>query len=173
MASDEDLVGRVANGSEAALEALLARYERPLKTFLVRNGAEPDVDDVFQEVWIRVVRSASRFDRRKRFSSWLFAIAINCCRDQYARRRGATAAIDSTDVLTHAAPSSDRIDAQRLLARLDPHGREALVLRYYNDMSEADMSEILDVPRGTVKSRLHAAIAKLSDLVGKQRETSK
>jgi RNA polymerase sigma-70 factor (ECF subfamily) len=103
----------------------------------------------------------------------LFTIAINCCRDQYARRYGAKAAIDSTDVLTHAAPSSDRIDAQRLLARLDPRQREALVLRYYNDMSEADMSEILDVPRGTVKSRLHTAIAKLSGLVGKQRETSK
>jgi RNA polymerase sigma-70 factor (ECF subfamily) len=165
MASDEELVGDVADGSEPALEELLGRYERPLKTFLLRNGAGADVDDAFQEVWIRVVKGAPGFDRSRRFSSWMFTIAVNCCRDQFARRSRMERPVEAVGEDSHAAPSADRVDAERLLGRLEPREREVLVLRYYNDMSEADMSEILAVPRGTIKSRLHSAVSKLARLV--------
>lgn len=76
MPADEDLVGRLATSDEAALRHLLSRYERPLSSFLYRNTAGRDVEDLYQETWVRVIRHAASFDRTKRFSTWLLQIAV-------------------------------------------------------------------------------------------------
>ena len=163
MTSDEELVARVAVGSHAALEELLARYRRPLAAFLARHGAGSDLDDLFQDVWLRVVRSAAGFDRRRRFSSWLFTIAINRCRDEFARRKREPIGVADPDAVSATAtPDGDRVDLTRLLDALGAEQREVVLLRYYADMSEAEMSEALGIPRGTVKSRLHAAMKALA-----------
>src|SRR5262245_47554758 len=92
MAADEDLVTAVAAGDESALRELYRRYERPLYQFLYRHPLGRDVGDLFQETWLRVVRAASRFDRTRRFSTWMFQIAINLCRDW--RRREPPTPVD-------------------------------------------------------------------------------
>jgi RNA polymerase sigma-70 factor (ECF subfamily) len=111
------------------------------------------------------VRAASRFARGRPFRPWLFQIAVNCCRDWSRRRR--------VDPLAHVAeapspPASggtSRIDAaleaERLLATLPPAQRDVVILRYYHDLPEGEVAEILGCPPGTVKSRLHHAIARL------------
>lgn len=171
----------LAAGDEQALAALLARYERPLASFISRQTGGIDVDDVYQETWMRVVRHCDRFDPERRFSTWLFQIAVNLCRDQ-ARRAGREVVDHEAAVRTAEAggardggpsrggssfaPGSDaRIDADRLLARLPAEQREVLVLRYYHDFSEGRIAEIVGCPRGTVKSRIHNALARLSRLV--------
>lgn len=161
MATDEDLVGRVAEGDEPALRELLRRYQEPLSHFVHRHTGGRDVEDLFQETWLRVVRNAARFQRDKRFSTWLFQIAVNLCRDWYRRRPpepaeipdGAAARSDSVDAV---------LDAARLLATLPEPQREVLILRYYQDLSEEQTAEVLDIPRGTVKSRMHNALASLA-----------
>jgi RNA polymerase sigma-70 factor (ECF subfamily) len=164
MPTDEALVARLARGDEAALAELLRRWERPLAHFLYRRTGGRDVEDLYQEVWLRVVRAAERFDRGRRFSTWLFHIAGNLSRDWRRRQPSepAVAAVEAGGV----APASDAaIDVERLLARLPEAQREVVALRYLHDLSEDEVAMVLDIPRGTVKSRLHHAIARLNALV--------
>jgi RNA polymerase sigma-70 factor (ECF subfamily) len=166
MPTDEALVGRVARGDQQALAELLRRWQRPLAHFLHRHTGGRDVDDLYQEVWLRVVRAAERFDGERRFSTWLFHIALNLCRDWHRRQPA-----EPSDAPEPAGgpPPSERaeagIDVERLLARLPEAQREVVALRYLHDLSEDEVATILDIPRGTVKSRLHNAIARLNALV--------
>jgi len=163
MATDEELARDLARGDEPALRELLRRYERSLSSFLSRQTCGRDVEDLYQETWLRVVRHAGRFDPSRRFSTWLFQIAVNLCRDWH-RRPPPEPAAPATDA---AAPSplgrtEAALDAAGLLGSLPPPQREVLILRYYHDLSEAEVATILDCPKGTVKSRMHQALARLS-----------
>jgi RNA polymerase sigma-70 factor (ECF subfamily) len=162
--SDEALVRRLAEGDARALEMLCARWERPLHRFLHRHTGGRDVDDLYQETWLRVVRAAGRFDPARRFSTWLFQIALNLCRDWH--RRPPPEPVDPANVgdaveLASPAPSDAGLDARRLLAELSEGQRSAVILRYWHDLDEDEVARILDVPRGTVKSRLHHAMKRL------------
>jgi len=163
MVTDEELASRVAGGDEAALAELLRRYERGLASFLHRQTGGRDVEDLFQEIWLRVVRHADRFDPSRKFSTWMFQIAVNLARDWH--RRPPPEPVEHTDQAS-TPPGSDRsdagIDAARLLAALPEQQREVIVLRYYHDLREEDVAEVLGVPRGTVKSRAHNALKKLA-----------
>jgi RNA polymerase sigma-70 factor (ECF subfamily) len=134
--SDEDLMECVQAGDTQALAALIDRWRAPLYAFLWRRAGD-GADDLFQESWIRVSRARDRFDRSRRFSTWLFQIANNLCRDRWRRQSARRRALDA-------------LRPERL--------HEVLVLRYYQDLGEAEIAEILDIPRGTVKSRLHTAV---------------
>src|SRR5215813_10145014 len=127
MPSDEELMALVAKGNAGALETLCHRYERPLYQFLWRHLGGRDVEDVHQETWLRVVRSAARFDRRRRFSTWLFQIALNLCRDWHRRPPA-----EPSDPATLDAPGPDAVervesglDAARLLGALPEAQRAA------------------------------------------------
>jgi len=166
MATDEDLIGAVATGDGRALEELCRRYERPLHRFIFRHTGGRDVDDLYQETWLRVVRAARRFDARRRFSTWLFQIAVNLCRDWHRRPPPEPvdpAGIEATREGTAAAADA-ALDARRLLAALPEPQRSVVILRYYHDLGEEEMAEILGCPRGTVKSRLHHAMARLGEM---------
>jgi len=170
MATDEALIAAVADGNERALEALCKRYERPLYRFLARHTGGRDAEDLYQETWIRVVRAAHRFDPTRRFSTWMFQIAVNLCRDWHRRDRPQPMDPAQADVLSGGVDEIRKmdaaIDARRLLATLPEVQRSVVILRYYHGLSEADVAEILGCPRGTVKSRLHHAMARMSALVG-------
>jgi RNA polymerase sigma-70 factor (ECF subfamily) len=168
MATDEELVQAVATGDERALLELTTRYARPLHQFLYRHTGGRDVDDLYQETWLRVVRAARRFDPTRRFSTWLFQIAVNLCRDWH--RRAPPEPVDP-DRLQETAGSADpagdagaAIDVRRLLAALPEAQRSAVILRYFHDLGEDEMAEILGCPRGTVKSRLHQALTRMAAL---------
>jgi len=175
MASDADLMRAVSTGDGRALGELCRRWERPLHGFLARYTGGRDVDDLYQETWIRVVRSARRYDGSRRFSTWLFQIALNLCRDWLRRRPpepvDAAAALATAPGGAGIAASDARIDAARLLAALPEAQRSVVVLRWVHDLSEDEVAEILGCPRGTVKSRLHHAMARLAALArGGRRE---
>ncbi len=167
--SDEDLMVQVQAGDEAALETLMGRYKGPLFGFLNRRVGSSAADDLFQESWIRVVKARDRFDPRRRFSTWLFQIANNLCRDRgrhllvEARYRDRVKGEARAEPAPRSAtpPGAERIDMQRHLAALPDPLREILVLRYYQDLSEREIAEVLGIPRGTVKSRAHAAVKAL------------
>jgi RNA polymerase sigma-70 factor (ECF subfamily) len=169
VASDEQLMEAVAAGEEGALAELLERYREPLAHFIHRQTGGRDVDDLFQETWLRIVRAADGFDTDKRFSTWMFQIAVNLCRDWYRRRRAADrheaatggAELEAPDSALRAAAA---LDAATLLSRLPPEQREVVILRYYHDLDEAAVAAVVGCPRGTVKSRLHNAIARMAEL---------
>ncbi len=167
MATDEDLMRAVAAGNGDALERLCHRYERPLYQFLVRHIGDSDAEDLHQETWLRVVRHAPRFDPNRRFSTWLFQIAVNLCRDWH--RRPPPMPIDP-EIADRAErdtseAASATIDLERLLRALPEPQRAVVLLRLYHDFSEEDAAEILNCARGTVKSRLHYALERLARTV--------
>ena len=168
MPTDESLIAAVARGDDAALAELTRRWERPLFRFIHRHTGGRDVDDLYQETWLRAVRAASRFDPGRRFSTWLFQIALNLCRDWHRKARADPVDPADMDRLPADGAATDaRIDARRLLAALPEPQRAVVVLRYFHDLGEDEVAEILGCPRGTVKSRLHHALRKLVELAGR------
>lgn len=172
MQTDEALARHVADGDEHALRELLRRYEQPLARFLYRQTGGRDVDDLYQETWLRVVRHAARFDPTRRFSTWLFQIAVNLCRDWHRRPPPEPHPLDDGPAPDQHARTDAALDAQQLLAQLPAAQREVVVLRYYEDLSEDEVATILDIPKGTVKSRLHQAIARMAALVSAERRVA-
>jgi RNA polymerase sigma-70 factor (ECF subfamily) len=170
MPTDGELMAAVAAGDERALGELCRRYERPLHRLLVRYTGGRDAEDLYQETWLRVVRAAARFDPGRRFSTWLFQIAVNLCRDWHRRQPPEPADPAAVEALVGPAGSvaatEAALDARRLLAALPEAQRSAVILRYYHDLPEEEVAEILGCPRGTVKSRLHGAMARLAALAG-------
>ena len=163
-------MGSIANGDAEAVRPLIERYRKPLAAVLQRAlGSSPEVDDVFQETWIRVVRSAHRYDPDQRFSSWLFAIAWNLVKDRWARR----APVDDVDMAAmhsrerspeQRAVDSDRAEQVReLVARLPERLAQAILLRYFEELSESEVAERLGIPVGTVKSRIHHGLKRMRE----------
>ncbi len=174
MASDEELVAALAGGDERAFEELVVRYRQRLFAFVYRHTGGPDADDIVQETWMRILRAAGSFDSRKRFTTWLFQVALNLCRDFGRRRRVRGPEAESgcngeeQDVESEASSvmvedaAAARIDAERFLARLPEEQREVLILRFHADLSEHEIADLLGCPPGTVKSRIHYALARLA-----------
>jgi RNA polymerase sigma-70 factor (ECF subfamily) len=163
--SDAYLIGAIVNGDPDAVRPLIERYQRPLAGMLHRALGSADVDDVCQETWIRVVRSAHRYDPSYPFTSWLFGIAWNLVRVAWRRRRVVVEAPESVSSVS----AEDRIiandEARRvrdLVAQLPEHLSQAILLRYFEELSEREMAERLGVPIGTVKSRIHYGLKKLA-----------
>jgi RNA polymerase sigma factor (sigma-70 family) len=170
MATDEALIGDLARGDELALRELLQRYERPLSSFIYRHTGGHDVEDLYQETWLRVVRQAAGFDPTRRFSTWLFQIAVNLCRDWHRRARPELLPLaEAVAAPAELGRSEAGLDAARLLALLPQAQREVVILRFYHDLTEEQVATILDCPKGTVKSRMHHALARLTVLVRKER----
>jgi RNA polymerase sigma-70 factor (ECF subfamily) len=162
MRADEDLMRGLAVGDGEALAALCARWQRPLFRFLARQTGGRDVEDLYQETWLRVVRAAPRFDPGRRFATWLFQIAVNLCRDWRRRPPPEPADPPPDAAAPDAAAATDAaLDVRRLLGALPEAQRSVVILRYYHDLGEDEVAEILGCPRGTVKSRLHHAMARL------------
>lgn len=140
----------------------MERYQRPLGALLQRAlRRTPDVEDVFQETWIRVVRSAHRYDPEQRFSSWLFAIAWNLVKDRW-RRTAPDADVDLAALASPGrSPEEHAVEADRaervrdMVARLPERLAQAILLRYFEELSEKEVAARLGIPIGTVKSRIH------------------
>jgi RNA polymerase sigma-70 factor (ECF subfamily) len=165
-ATDEQLLARVAAGDQAALEPLMQRWHDPLLSFIARS-TDLDVEDIYQETWMRVVRSRTRFDTQAKFSTWLFQIALNLCRDAHRRQaaRPQTTSLDAAAQLAAPHGADTALHVRGALAALPAPDRELIALRYYLGFSERETAAILDTPLGTVKSRTHTAVARFKELL--------
>lgn len=168
MESDEELMTFVARGDERALSTLVERHAGRMHAHLVRmTGSGEDAEDLLQETWLRVARAARSFHPGRSVRPWLFGIASNLARDLHRRRavRRRLASEVSRDAEPAAVGAAVRpletLALRDRVGRLPDRLREVLWLRYYEDLSEAEMAEALGIPRGTVKSRLHGAIREL------------
>jgi RNA polymerase sigma-70 factor (ECF subfamily) len=165
MESDEELMAAIARGEEHALGVLIERHARGLFGFLLRVSRDrDDAEDLLQDTWIRVARGARTFDSARRVRPWLYGIAANLARDAFRRRAVRVRASGETRAEGTTQPPFrpiERMDMRARLLRLPDRLREVLVLRFYQGFDEAEMADALGVPRGTVKSRLHAAIGAL------------
>lgn len=165
---DAELVQRWQEGDPAAFEALVCRWQQPMARFLARLVGRPElVQDLCQEVFLRVYLAGPRYRETGAFRTWLYRIALNAARDAGRRRRPVQALAD--DRLPDGAPAAADVCARRELAEavaraladLPEPLREVLVLRHYEGMSFEQMSRLLGVHASTLKSRFAAALERL------------
>lgn len=181
--SDEDLMERFQSGYEQAFNLLVKRYEDRLHNFLYRyTHNHQDCEDLVQETFFRVFRSRHSYERIAKFSTWMYTIAINLAKSLYKKKKR------MTTVTIHKDPddSEDRpmkleddgilpddslyekmcIDElEKALMKLSEDFREVVVLRDIQQLSYEEISEIADLPMGTVKSRINRGRAQLQELL--------
>ncbi|MGN0605092.1 MAG: RNA polymerase sigma factor [Oscillospiraceae bacterium] len=147
------------------------RYVEQYQTALSRLccnlcGNYHDADDLFQETWLRAIRSYEQYDKSKNFGKWLFSICINTyknnCARAYNKRIVNFSTSDEKDIFLSSVPDKSTQNEEykeliRIIRELPEKYKIVLALRYFNDYSEKDVSEILKIPVGTVKSRLNKA----------------
>ncbi|MFI6680159.1 RNA polymerase sigma factor [Kribbella sp. NPDC050470] len=157
------VVVRAQVGDREAVAELVRGWHEPVWGYVRRMLGRDDVaDDVSQEVWLAVVRGLPRLREPERFAAWLFTIArrsvVNQLRGQYAVK---TPYVDqprqTDDEPDPAEQVVDRVDVRRLVDRVPVVEREVLVLFHLEDLSLEECADVLGVPVGTVKSRLHRA----------------
>ncbi|MEP6918329.1 MAG: RNA polymerase sigma factor [Acidobacteriota bacterium] len=160
---DEWLVVRCQLGERAAFDALIERWHDPIWRYVRRiTGDDQAADDLVQDLWLRVLRGIHRLRDGSKLRAWLFGIARHALmdrwRDKYAA--GAVSDVDLTDLPADEVdlgPQEDLEAMEHELARLPVVEREVLTLFYLRELSLAEVSEVLAVPVGTVKSRLFRA----------------
>ena len=178
--TDEQLLGDYLDGHRPAFRALMERYSQELVHFLTRFlGSRAAAEDVFQETFLQIHQSAETFDTSRRFKPWLFTIAANKARDHHRRNtRRQAMSLSATigdegegqryvDLLEADLPSPDEpiADAERsrlvrgAIDSMPVHLREILLMSYFQRMSYNQIADSLEIPLGTVKSRLHTAVA--------------
>lgn len=172
-----DLVNQVKEGKRTAFDDLVRLFQRPIFNLALRmiNNYET-AQDVTQEVFMKVFRSLSQFKGQSRFSTWLYAIAVNTCRNQrhaaqrksFLELRGgewAESGPDGKDLLVDPAPGPDiyaernetSAAIQNVIAGLSEEFATAIILRDIQDMSYEQIAEVLGCSLGTVKSRISRA----------------
>ena len=183
--SDEQLLDAYRHGDKAGFAQLVERYQRELFHFLVRFlGDRAAAEDVFQETFLQVHQSADQFDPSRRFRPWLFTIAANKARDlMRSQARRPTNPLQASispgneesgqfiDLMESAAAEPgarlEKEEVQQLVhntvMEMPDHLREILLLSYFHQFPYKQISDILSIPLGTVKSRLHAAVAHFAD----------
>jgi len=182
--TDAELLGRYASGDESAFREIINRYKNGLYAFLRRFLNRPElVEDVFQETFLQLFNSIESFDTSRPLRPWLFTIAANKAKDTL-RKQQRTAAVTigsiadsqemSFDEVLNAITSTtsvplDNIEksetasqVRMIIANMPDNLREILVLAYFSKFSYKQMAQILSIPIGTVKSRLHTAVIRFS-----------
>ena len=178
--TDEQLLLRYTKGDTAAFQQLVERYRRELYHFLARFLGDPALaEDVFQETFLQVHLSAEGFDVTRRLKPWLFTIAANKARDALRSRfRHSAAELDAevssgnqeatrfVDLMPgNIAPPAETLSNQetsdivmKMVGQMPENLRTVLLLSYFQELPYKEIAEILNVPLGTVKSRLHVAV---------------
>ncbi|MCI0400511.1 MAG: RNA polymerase sigma factor [Gammaproteobacteria bacterium] len=179
---DETLMIRYQNGDVQAFETLYGRYKGPLYRYLLRQCGNASVaDELFQDIWMKLVRARERYEALAKFSTYLFHLAHNRLIDHYRRQARAMhnsnydddcPEVDEIPADRHSQPEvceDVRQQSIRLLELIDglPEAqREAFLLREEGGMSVEEIAEITGVSRETAKSRLRYAVAKLRSGLG-------
>jgi RNA polymerase sigma-70 factor (ECF subfamily) len=174
-AEEADLIRRARQGSAEAWEALVRTHQEPaFRLAYLLLGDADEAADVAQEAFLRAYRALEGFDAKRPLRPWLLSISANLARN---RRRSAgryLAALQrwfKAEPATHAGieeQSLQNLEAQNLwraIRRLDISDQQMIYLRYYLEMSTVEVAESLQLPTGTVKSRLHRALKRLRGVI--------
>jgi len=173
--SDEELVEACQTGEASAFDVLVARWEDKIRGATYRFlGSEEEARDVAQEAFLKAYRALGGFKREARFSSWLYQIATNLCRDRLRRRRTrATVSLEELEetgpVISDPRPGAHekllQSDLGRVVRRavdaLPEEQREVVILKEYQGLTFLEIAQALDVPLSTVKTRLYRGLGQL------------
>jgi RNA polymerase sigma-70 factor (ECF subfamily) len=169
--AEPDEIARLRRRDSAALASVVARYQHRLYRYLRRLVREPAAaDDLFQQTWLNVARQIGRYDSRRGFDTWLFAIAHNAAMDLLRRKTGESLeesgralAAAEPDALSAAMASERTAILSSEMAGLSAPYREVLTLRFEEGMKLEEIAEVTRAPLSTVKSRVGRALETLRE----------
>ncbi len=174
------LISRARDGDQEAFRQLVERYQGAVYNLAYRMLGDPgDAEYAAQDIFVRIYRHLGRYDPARKFSSWSLAIATNYCIDQLRRRRMQLVPLENIIPWARsreAGPEGEAItqeqrdEVQRLITRLPEKYRAPLVLRYFDELSCAEIAEVLGMPEGTVKTQIHRARKALGKLLAEGEE---
>ena len=175
--TDEELVARAQGGDIESFNQLIVRWERPIYALAYRViGREEDARDVCQDAFLRAYRALPGFKGQAKFSSWLYRIALNLCRDWIRRQRRAPVSqlpedADATELAAETGPveSIEELVARRELSaiveaamsELSEEQRTAIILKEYHGMTFQEIADMQGCPLSTVKTRLYQGLSLL------------
>jgi RNA polymerase sigma-70 factor (ECF subfamily) len=175
--TDEELVARSQGGDLDSFNQLVLRWERPIYALAYRViGREEDARDVAQETFLRAFRALKGFKGQAKFSSWLYRITLNLCRDwiRRERRTPVVQAPEGVDVIEMAGESTPSESIEDLVSRhelgravgkamsqLPEEQRTAIILKEYHGLTFQEIADLLDCPLSTVKTRLYQGLTVL------------
>ncbi|WP_154439595.1 sigma-70 family RNA polymerase sigma factor [Tissierella pigra] len=170
------------------IDLLVNEYKTKIYTFCFHlSKNKQDADDLFQDTWIKVFSSIDSFDESKSFEGWLYTITLNCYRDKYRKaKRWLNRIIDFNDtdtknkILENAksklglpeeeyCEEEEKRKVQQAVDKLDDKYRLPLVLYHFKSLSYKEIGEMLEIPEGTVKSRINTARKKLKCILKEDR----
>ena len=176
--SDEELIQKIRQGNAGAFDELYLRYSKRMLLYFYRmlGGDAEKAQDFLQDLFVKVIEKKDLFRENARFYSWIFTVAHNMCKNEY-RRLSVRKIVDrqaDPDALLSSANGQDpgidrKIDGEMFrqsiikeLNRMDENQRSAFILRFQENLSIKEISQVLDCSEGTTKSRLFYAAQKLS-----------
>ena len=175
--TDEELVARSQSGDVESFNQLILRWERPIYALAYRViGREEEARDVCQEAFLRAFRALPGFKGQAKFSSWLYRITLNLCRDWIRRQRRAPVSQMPEDVdLAEMAASQGPVESiedlvarrelsavvEAAMAKLPEEQRTAIILKEYHGMTFQEIAELQGCPLSTVKTRLYQGLSVL------------
>ncbi len=181
--TDEELVARSIEGDLESFNQLVLRWERPIYALAYRViGREEDARDVCQETFLRAFRALKGFKGQAKFSSWLYRIALNLCRDWIRRERRAPLVqapegLDPMDLANELPAPIESLDdtvsrreltsaVARAMAALPQEQRTAIILKEYHGLTFQEIADQLHCPLSTVKTRLYQGLTVLRRELG-------
>jgi RNA polymerase sigma-70 factor (ECF subfamily) len=175
--TDEDLVARSRGGDVDSFNQLILRWERPIYALAYRViGRQEDARDVCQETFLRAFRALPGFKGQAKFSSWLYRIALNLCRDWVRRQRRspiveAPEGVDPVELAAEREPAASIEElvsrrelsaaVEEAMALLPEEQRTAIILKEYHGMTFQEIAELQGCPLSTVKTRLYQGLTVL------------
>jgi RNA polymerase sigma-70 factor (ECF subfamily) len=183
--TDEELVARATAGDQDSFNQLVARWERPIYALAYRTlGREEEARDVVQEAFLRAYRGLKGFKGEAKFSSWLYRITLNLCRDWIRRERRAPIVqvpegVDPVDLADAQVSPSESVEdlvsrremsqaVARAMAELPEEQRVAIMLKEYHGLTFQEIADQLNCPLSTVKTRLYQGLSVLRRRLDRQ-----
>jgi RNA polymerase sigma-70 factor (ECF subfamily) len=184
MLDDSTIISRCRAGQRELSDILVDRYKKPLYSFCWKlAGNRGEADDLFQDTWVKAIRNIHLCDAEKRFINWLFTICINLYRDRYRKvtrwLKVVKSYLSTESMETEMATVESNVMGpgekslkheqekalRNALGTLKDPIRIPLILYYYREFSLSEISEMLGIPKGTVKSRLAAGRIRLKEIM--------
>lgn len=177
MQEDIACIHEVLSGNKQAFEMIINKYKNPLYATILRMTKNPhDAQDLVQESFIKVYQQLEKYKETGSFSSWLYRVAMNHCMDEFRKKRykmksieideGKVIAGDHPEIIFMKKEKSRQVE--RLISTLPEDERIIILLRYVNELSYQEISELVNMPLSTVRNKLHRAKKKMRETVKRE-----
>jgi RNA polymerase sigma-70 factor, ECF subfamily len=164
----ELLVIRCRQGQKEAFELLVELWQKPLLSFALRYlDHETDACDAVQETWVAVIKGLNKLENSSLFVSWLFRILTSKCIDRIRQKQQEPHPLEQTLVKSESVEISGETEKlSKAVGRLPDEHRTLIILRFGEGLQIGQIAAILNIAEGTVKTRLHRALARLREILG-------